>query len=78
MGGPSASDDLQLGAATQVWLATSDDPEALVSGRCLHHQAQQISHPAVRNVEIQEGLLAACAKVAGIELPRFEQPGATA
>jgi NAD(P)-dependent dehydrogenase (short-subunit alcohol dehydrogenase family) len=77
MGGPSAPDDLELGAATQVWLATSDDPDALVSGRCLHHQAPQITHPAVRNVEIQEGLLAACAKLTGIELPSFEQPGAT-
>ena len=28
MGGPHASDDLELGHDTQVWLATSDDPAA--------------------------------------------------
>src|SRR5206468_462806 len=32
MGGPGAPDDLDAGAETQVWLATSNDPEAMVSG----------------------------------------------
>src|SRR6202042_2196554 len=38
MGGPGAPDDLALGADTQVWLATSDDPDATVSGRCFYHR----------------------------------------
>ena len=38
MGGPSAPDDLALGAVTQVWLAVSDEPAALISGRYLFHQ----------------------------------------
>nr|WP_196806916.1 SDR family NAD(P)-dependent oxidoreductase [Rhodococcus sp. 15-649-1-2] len=32
MGGPSASDDLELGHVTQAWLATTDNPKAHVSG----------------------------------------------
>ena len=38
MGGPNATDDLDAGAETQVWLATSDDPEAMVSGEYFYHQ----------------------------------------
>jgi hypothetical protein len=75
MGGPNAPDDLDLGAATQVWLATSDDRAAQVSGRCFHHQAQQSSPRAVGDVEIQEGLLAACAKLAGVALPSGSPAG---
>ncbi|HLM20216.1 MAG TPA: hypothetical protein VK390_01675 [Propionibacteriaceae bacterium] len=33
MGGPGAADDLPEGADTPVWLATSDDPGATVTGR---------------------------------------------
>src|SRR6266511_786877 len=38
MGGPDASDDLDLGVQTQVWLATGDDPEATRTGRYLYHR----------------------------------------
>ena len=31
MGGPGAPDDLDAAHRTQVWLATSDDPQALVT-----------------------------------------------
>src|SRR3989449_3737395 len=37
MGGPGAPDDLDAGAVTQAWLATSNDPEAMVSRQYLHH-----------------------------------------
>jgi len=33
IGGPGAPNDLDAGAETQVWLATSADPEAIVSGQ---------------------------------------------
>ena len=38
MGGPGGTDDLDAGAETQAWLATSDDSEAMVSGEYFHHQ----------------------------------------
>ncbi|RYY54534.1 MAG: SDR family NAD(P)-dependent oxidoreductase, partial [Chitinophagaceae bacterium] len=38
MGGTGAPDDLEQGYQTQVWLATSDEPAAKVSGQYFHHQ----------------------------------------
>ncbi|HXW29196.1 MAG TPA: SDR family NAD(P)-dependent oxidoreductase, partial [Xanthobacteraceae bacterium] len=38
MGGPGAPDDLAQGAKTQVWLAVSNDANAMVSGRYFYHQ----------------------------------------
>ena len=35
MGGPAATDDLEQGHSTQVWLAVSDQPEANVTGQVL-------------------------------------------
>src|SRR5258706_1706678 len=37
MGGPGATDDLDAGHRTQVWLAGSDDPAATVTGEYLYH-----------------------------------------
>ena len=46
MGGPGAPDDLDAGAVTQVWLATSNDPEAMVSGQYFYHQKRRAAEPA--------------------------------
>jgi NAD(P)-dependent dehydrogenase (short-subunit alcohol dehydrogenase family) len=69
MGGPSASTDLATGAATQVWLATSDDPQALRSGRYMRHMKVLEILPEAADVELQDGLLAACAELSGAQLP---------
>ncbi|HXR13490.1 MAG TPA: SDR family NAD(P)-dependent oxidoreductase [Solirubrobacteraceae bacterium] len=68
MGGPAAPDDLDLGALTQAWLAVSEDPAALVSGRYFYHQRLHETHPAVDDVEVQERLLEACAGLTGTPL----------
>jgi len=68
MGGPGAPDDMDLAPVTQVWLATSDEPEATVTGRYFYHQRPRETNPAASNVKVQEGLLATCAALAGIEL----------
>ena len=68
MGGPGAPDDLSLGADTQVWLATSNDPDATVSGRCLYHREPSATHPAARDREVQDGLLEACEELTGVAL----------
>jgi NAD(P)-dependent dehydrogenase (short-subunit alcohol dehydrogenase family) len=69
MGGAGAPDDLQAAPRTQVWLAVSQDPAALVSGRHFYHQQLRESHPAAADPAIQDKLLAACARLSGIPFP---------
>ncbi len=69
MGGRGAPDDLELGADTQAWLAVSDDPAARVSGRYLYHRTERAADPAASDPAVQDGLLAACAGLTGVELP---------
>jgi NAD(P)-dependent dehydrogenase (short-subunit alcohol dehydrogenase family) len=64
MGGPGAPDSLEQGYQTQVWLATSSDKEALVSGCYFHHKKQQRHLPAP--ADIQEKFLAACQELTGV------------
>jgi len=68
MGGPGAPDDLDLAHRTQVWLAVSDDPDALKTGRNLYHQRPADEHPNARDPELQDRLLDYCREVSGIEL----------
>ncbi|MDB5273641.1 MAG: family NAD(P)-dependent oxidoreductase [Chitinophagaceae bacterium] len=69
MGGDNAPDDLLKGAETQVWLATSTDAGALVSGRYFHHQKEKPFLPATGDVVLQEKFLALCEELSGV---RFE------
>jgi NAD(P)-dependent dehydrogenase (short-subunit alcohol dehydrogenase family) len=69
MGGPDAPDDLDAGAATQVWLASSADPAALVSGQYFYHQRLRQADPAAHDARLQDRLLAECARLSGIALP---------
>lgn len=68
MGGAGAPTDVRTGAATQVWLATSDNPDALRTGRYLQHM-REIPFPPAATIEAdQEGLLEACARLSGVSL----------
>jgi NAD(P)-dependent dehydrogenase (short-subunit alcohol dehydrogenase family) len=69
MGGPGAPDDMDLGPVTQVWLATSDDPAATVTGQYFYHQRVRETHPAASDPVLQEELLAKCATLTGVALP---------
>jgi hypothetical protein len=69
MGGTGASDDLALAHVTQAWLATTDDPEALVSGRYWHHQETEKPYPAVHDTDSQNHLLASLAEQTRVHLP---------
>ena len=69
MGGRSAPDDLALADLTQVWLATTDDPAALESGRYWFHQQPRPQHPAVEDTSFQDELLASLATYTGVALP---------
>lgn len=69
MGGPGAPDDLDLGHRTQVWLATSGDPEALSTGAYWFHRQRRQPHEAVMDTAFQDRLLDALAKETGVPLP---------
>ena len=66
MGGANASDSLEKGYQTQVWLAVSNDPEAKVSGHYFYHQKQARYQQAARDTAIQEKFLALCEQATGV------------
>jgi NAD(P)-dependent dehydrogenase (short-subunit alcohol dehydrogenase family) len=69
MGGSTATDDLDQAHRTQVWLAASDDPEALVTGEYFYHLRRKGTLPAARQVTKQDQLLAMCERLSGIAFP---------
>ncbi len=68
MGGPGATDDLPEGAETQIWLATSDDAEATVTGRYFKRRRSLRANEQAYDTGLQDRLLAACAELSGVEL----------
>lgn len=68
MGGPGAPDDLDQAHRTQVWLAVSEDPEALRTGRYLYHRRPADLHPAATDAALQDRLLDHCREVSGDSL----------
>lgn len=69
MGGPGAPDDLDAGPRTQVWLATSDEPAAKVSGHYFYHMKRRAADPAAANPAIQDRLLTQCAELSNVPFP---------
>ena len=69
MGGSHAPDPLPLGAETQVWLATSDEPAALVTGRYWKRREQLPVNPLARDEALQEQFLQVFASLSGVKLP---------
>lgn len=68
MGGPGAPDDPELGADTQEWLATSDEADALVTGRYLRYR--QVREPDLVTLDtgLQDQLLEVCRSLTGVAL----------
>ena len=69
MGGPSATDDLDQGHRTQVWLAASEDRAANVTGEYFYHLRRRTPKAATRDVGVQEKLFEACRGYSGVNLP---------
>jgi NAD(P)-dependent dehydrogenase (short-subunit alcohol dehydrogenase family) len=69
LGGQGATDELPVGAETQVWLATGDDAGADVTGRYFKWRRDLRANPAAYDTHGQEALLAACAELTGVALP---------
>ena len=70
MGGPTAPDDLSQGPVTQAWLAAGEDGAANVTAQHFYHQQTRQPHPQARNPDVQNALLAACARLTGVILRR--------
>jgi NAD(P)-dependent dehydrogenase (short-subunit alcohol dehydrogenase family) len=68
MGGAGAPDDIDKAHRTQVWLATSHEPAATVSGRYFFHQKLRDPDPATTEIERQDLLLDLCRRVSGTAL----------
>ena len=69
MGGRGAPVSIEEGARTQVWLAVSQEKEALVSERYFSHQQPRSFHPAAADPAVQEKYLSECARLSGVVFP---------
>ncbi len=72
MGGAHATGDLDQAHRTQVWLATSDDPAAIVSAEYFYHMQPRKPNGSTRDVGRQDKLLAECERLSGVALPLSE------
>jgi hypothetical protein len=68
MGGSGAPDDIDKAHRTQVWLATSDEAAATVSGKYFFLQKLRDRDPATKDIERQNLLLDLCQKLSGTAL----------
>lgn len=68
MGGTGAPDNLEKGYQTQVWLAESNDKDALVSGQYFYHKKPSRYLQAAMNKEVQEKFRTVCRQITGIDL----------
>lgn len=71
MGGAGAPDNFESGYQTQVWLATSNDEKAKVSGRFFYHLKQIGYNHEADDVQLQERFLSLCKEITGVS---FYQP----
>ena len=69
MGGPGAPDPVELGAETQVWLVTSDDPIARTSGQYVKRREVHVPNPATRDADARAALVAELERITGLALP---------
>ena len=69
MGGRGAPDSVSRGAETPVWLATSDEPAALVTGRYFRQRHEQTANPLAHDEALQVQLLEICHSLSGVALP---------
>jgi NAD(P)-dependent dehydrogenase (short-subunit alcohol dehydrogenase family) len=68
MGGPAASDDLEMGYLTQTSLAVSDDAAATVSGGYWYHRQRQAPAREATDPAFQDELMDRLARLTGVAL----------
>lgn len=69
MGRPAANDDLAGGYSGHVWLATSNDPQALKSGNWYYHLKLEDYDKRADDQKLQERLVAKLADLTGVKIP---------
>jgi NAD(P)-dependent dehydrogenase (short-subunit alcohol dehydrogenase family) len=69
MGGSGASDDLDKGYETQIWLAISEDEKAKVSGRYFYHKKEANVHSRADDARLQDEFLDVCEQITGVRFP---------
>jgi NAD(P)-dependent dehydrogenase (short-subunit alcohol dehydrogenase family) len=69
MGGPGAPVDIDTGQRTQSWLAVSEQPAAMVSGRYWYQQRPQQPASDALDVDFQDQLVAELSELTGVALP---------
>jgi NAD(P)-dependent dehydrogenase (short-subunit alcohol dehydrogenase family) len=69
MGGPGAPDDMDQAHRTQVWLATSNDPKALVTGQYFYHMRPRAADRSALDTTLQDRLLEAAEQLTSVSLP---------
>jgi NAD(P)-dependent dehydrogenase (short-subunit alcohol dehydrogenase family) len=70
MGGPGAPVDLDTGQRTQTWLAVSEEPAAIISGRYWHHLRQEQPASEAADPEFQDRLIAKLEELTAVTLPQ--------
>lgn len=68
MGGASAADDLEMGHQTQTWLAVSEEPAAMASGKYWYHRKVQAPARETADAGFQDQLLAKLTELTGVKL----------
>jgi len=66
MGGSNATDSFDNGVDTQVWLAESISPSALVSGKYWKFMEEREPNPASQDHSYQQKLISLCEKLTGV------------
>jgi NAD(P)-dependent dehydrogenase (short-subunit alcohol dehydrogenase family) len=70
MGGAAAPDDMAQAHLTQAWLATSNEPQAKVTGHYFYHLGPLAPNPQTKDGVLQDRLIAICGELSGVPLPR--------
>lgn len=68
MGGAEAPDDLEKGYDTQIWLATSEEADAVASGKYYHRMKQAHYHKAADDVAVQATCASNWEQLTGVRL----------
>jgi NAD(P)-dependent dehydrogenase (short-subunit alcohol dehydrogenase family) len=71
MGGKGAPDNLEKGYETQVWLAVSNEEEALVNGKYFFHKKQKHYHPKADDFNQQDELIRICEASTGVAFKKL-------
>lgn len=71
MGGSQASDSLEKGIETQIWLALRRNKDVGLSGHYWNHKKKARFHISADDIDLQERLITMCEKYTGCKFAHF-------